>query len=345
MWSRLAAARLRGLNLGLIYNREPFGDLTFTLVLLFVSFFLICISVVLPTAWTLVFKDDALSTYFHVQSLLSAPWFDISLFNFDSYTTYTAAAGASRAARDAEVASLRADAAANGGRLSSLRLARALPALAGLNDPLAAAAACAASARAGRAEAAPAGAVLVAAGALRASPRVVADGGGGKPAVVWEVPASRGGGGGIGDDAAAGAAARNARDNAETARNEFFAQFSLPLPAAVLAAQGAMAAALTATVCVRYGGTPGSDALWWIVPLLTGYSAMCLAPAAGWVANGSAGRAAADEAAAWSRGGDDAARGDDEPGSIDWSPAGLRKLEAEYFDARMRRAGSKRGQE
>ena len=113
----------------------------------------------------------------------------------------------------------------------------------------------------------------------------------------------------------------------------------------MLAAQGVLAVALAAVWCAHIGSgqsTAGNVESWWLLPLLTGYSAMCLAPAAGYAANAAAGRAAADEAAAWSRGGDDAARGDDEPGSIDWSPAGLRDLEAAEFDARLRRT---RGQE
>ena len=115
----------------------------------------------------------------------------------------------------------------------------------------------------------------------------------------------------------------------------------------MLAAQGVLAVALAAVWCAHIGSgqsTAGDVESWWLLPLLTGYSAMCLAPAAGYAANAAAGRAAADEAAAWPRaggggGGGGAAR---EPGAIDWSPAGLRDLEAAEFDARLRRT---RGQE
>ena len=222
MWSRLAAARLRGLNLGLIYNREPmYSDFTFyTLAIAALSWFWFA-AILVPLAWAdVVFKNESVTSYCTLQSYVSMLWFFPSLLcNFDTYRLGTAAASSSRAARDAEVASLRADAAANGGRLSSLRLARALPALVGLDEPLAATAAYTASAQAGREEAAPAGAVLVAACALRATPRVVADGGGGAPAVVWEVPASGGGESGDGDGTALTAAAGKAEAEARRLRN------------------------------------------------------------------------------------------------------------------------------
>ena len=313
MWSRLAAARLRGVldSLARFYTRKS-GDYTFSLVL--PTLFWIS-AVRLPLAWAAVFDNDTLSTCCALLSLSAMFLYpSLVLSNFDSFKMYTVSVSASRAARDAEVASLRADAAANSGRLSSLRLARSLPALVGLDDPLAVAAACETSARAGREETIPPGAVLVAACVLRESPRVVADGnGGGLPAVVWEVPAGQGEGSGTVDDetalpiarlwsalvnaagaaaaavvpppvrsAAAGeaaAAARCARNDAESSHDDFFAQFSSPLTAAALAAQGVMAAALAVAYCARFDvGGAGDSTSWWLLPLLTGYSLLCFAP-------------------------------------------------------------------
>ena len=316
MWSRLEAERLRGvLDVGLVFNREPY-DATFSLAsfqpFLFVGVF------VLPATWMAMFNFSTLFVFFWFQSVCATFFLIPPLLAVDTHEKYTAAVSASRAARDAEVASLRADAAANGGRLSSLHLARSLPALVGLADPFDVAAACAVSARAGREETVPPGAVLVAACALRASPRVVADGGGGGlPAVVWDVLAGQGWESGADDDdtappiarlwsalvnaagaaaaavtppsmrsAAAGEVAADAqrtRDDAESSRNEFFAQFSPPLTAAVLAAQGTMAAALAVAYCARFDvGGAGDSTSWWLLPLLTVYSLLCFAPAVGW---------------------------------------------------------------